>query len=150
FCINIAMRSKPYVISHTVELSKGDTVSVWSWTGAYKDGGAREKETNDQIALLKEKLGTENYPKYETLVGIAGQYELLGDGRSAYSYFKQAIDLDPTKSLAYFNLAHLFEQLGALNSARDMYIKAVEIEPGNTAYAQARAVFMKERFPNQP
>lgn len=131
------------------ELSGDDAVTEWTWKGPYKDGGALEEQTEREIADLKSELGKKTYPDYQLLVGIAGQYELLGDGKNAYAYLEKAIQEDPKQGLAYINLGHLMESLGAYDTAKEAYDTAVKLEPSNQAYAQARAQFLAKRFPNQ-
>lgn len=130
------------------KLATGETIQSWQWAGPYADGGALEKQANDEIKKLKRDLGKGTYPDYQLLVGIAGQYELLGDGTHAYEYLQKAIAEEPRKGLAYVNLGHLLDSLGAPQTAREAYDKAIALEPTIRAYADARTAFMKRRFPN--
>ncbi len=56
----------------------------------------------------------------------------------AEAAYRQAIVLDPKKSHAYNNLGYLFQELGRLTDARDLYKKATEIDP---AFKTARSIF---------
>ncbi|HEX2792509.1 MAG TPA: tetratricopeptide repeat protein [Candidatus Paceibacterota bacterium] len=130
------------------DLAGGDEVAEWSWDGPYRDGGTLEDQADRDIAKLKAELGKGKTPDYQLLVSIAGQYELLGEGKSAYAYLNQAIKEDPKQGLAYINLGHLMESLGAYETAREAYDMAVRMEPANQVYAEARTEFMDRNFDN--
>ena len=101
-------------------LAQSDTIASWSFKGALADRGANETATKSEIVRLKQMLG-KGTNDYELLVGTASQFILLGDGKSAYRYLSKAIETDPEKGLAYFNMGHLMEQLGALATAKSAY-----------------------------
>lgn len=122
-------------------LAPSDTISSWTFAGAYQDGGKNEVAVKSEIVRLKKLLGGDTQD-YEILVGIASQFVLIGDGKSAYLYLSKAIEENPNKGLAYFNLGHLMEQLGAIETARTAYTKAVQVEPENTVYRSYKAVFI--------
>ena len=128
--------SRPY------PLAAGDSIASWNFKGALSDGGKGETSTKGEIVRLKQLLGKGN--EYELYVGIASQFVLLGDGKSAYLYLSKAIESDPKKGLAYFNMGHLMEQLGALHTARTAYDTAVQREPDNTLYRSYRDVFTSQ------
>lgn len=136
------------LLSPAPQLADGDDVSSWTWDGPYADGGPLEDQTKNEIADLKDELGKGTYPDYQLLVGIASQYQLLGDGKNAYTYLQQAIAKDPKQGLAYINLGNLMDSLGAYDTAKEAYDTAVKLEPNNQAYADARATFLANRFPN--
>jgi tetratricopeptide (TPR) repeat protein len=110
-----------------------DSVSSWNFPSAYATGSEDEKRVQTEIDKLKAILGKQE-SDYEVLVGIAAEYELLGEGQKSYLYLSKAISDSPNKALAYFSIGHLFERVGALYSAKQAYGLAVEKEPGNTLY----------------
>ena len=122
-------------------LATRDSVSSWNFPPAYPVGSEDEKRVKTEIEKLKELLG-EQQSNYEVLVGLAGEYELLGEGQKSYLYLSQAIQDSPNKSLAYFSIGHLFERVGALYSAKDAYNQAVQKEPGNSVYSSYRDQFL--------
>jgi tetratricopeptide (TPR) repeat protein len=132
---------------HGYTLSKADHISSWSWKGVYADGGTKQDTTTQQIASLKAELGKGN--DYNVYVGIASQYELLGDGKNAYVYLSKAIVYDPKQGLAYMNMGHLMEELGAFNTAHMAYDAAVAAEPNNSLYEGARQNFLVHHPNNQ-
>lgn len=123
-------------------IDPADHISSWSWQGAYADGGAKEDETNKEIASLKGGIGDKGASAYDTYVGIASEYELLGDGKNAYRYLSKAIALKPSRGIAYLNMGHLMEELGALVTARGAYDQAVAAELDNELFRSARSNFL--------
>src|SRR3989344_5223455 len=139
--------------THPLPLAQGDTIASWDVQGTRNDGGELEKKANDQIARLQALLGGDQSGKdddptdYSLYVGIANQYELLGDGKQAYEYLGRAVSIDPTETgLAWHNLGALMVKLGALKTARTAYAKAVEAQPGVSQYHIARLEFLTDRF----
>lgn len=116
-------------LPNPLPIVSGDVISSWTWKGPYKDGGLLEKKANDEITRLGAMLGKGQYPDYQLLVGIAGQYELLGDGDKTYSYLGQAVRTASTSGLAWYNLGVLFERYGAYRTAITAFNKALEVEP---------------------
>lgn len=123
-------------------VSTKDSITSWSWAGIYKDGGAREAEVKKEIERLTGMLNKGTVADYDLYVGIASQYELLGDGKQAYQYLSKAIELDGKRGLAYMNMGHLMEELGAMTTAQAAYEAAVKAEPTNPVYQSARQNFM--------
>lgn len=128
--------SQPYA------LISGESISNWNFKGAYQDGGVHQAAVEKEIVRLKSLLGTGSND-YELLVGIASQFVLLGDGKSAYLYYSKAIDTNPKKGLSYFNMGRLMEQEGAIETARAAYIQAVTVEPNTPDFRSYLAVFTK-------
>lgn len=131
----------PTLIGAGYPIAKADHISSWSWQGVYKDGGTQEAGVKKEITLLKQNK-EKALDTYDLYVGIASQYELLGDGKSSYRYLSKAIELDKKRGLAYMNLGHLMEELGAFATARNAYDAAVAAEPGNPLYETAREGFL--------
>jgi tetratricopeptide (TPR) repeat protein len=120
-----------------------DSVSSWNFPSAYAKGSEDEKRVQTEIDKLKALLGKQE-SDYEVLVGIAAEYELLGEGQKSYLYLSKAISDSPNKALAYFSIGHLFERVGALYSAKQTYGLAVEKEPGNTLYKEYLDQFLNK------
>lgn len=123
-------------------MASGDTVSTWTFAGPYADGGEKEAQVKAEITRLSQELGKGTYTDYDLLVGIATQHELLGNGKEAYDYLSRAIRKDAKKGIAYFNLGHLMEGLGAYQTAGRAYKKATESEPDVVAYRLAFDAFV--------
>ena len=131
--------------AHAYPLAPGDSIVSWNWKGAYQDGGADEQKTQAEIQRLSGQLG--NGKDYELYVGIASEYELLGEGHRVYEYLSRAIAKDGKRGLAYMNMGHLMEILGAFRTARNAFDAAIAAEPGNPLYVSARTDFVA-RHPN--
>ena len=139
--------------AHPLPLVEGDTVSSWDFQGTYKDGGALEKKANDEIVRQKSLLGGDQSgvgddpTDYSIYVGIANQYELLGNGKAAYNYLGRALKIDSEKTgLAWRNLGALLERLGALETARVAYARAVEAQSQIVEYHVVRLQFLIKNF----
>lgn len=139
--------------AHPLLVAKGDTITSWNWQGTHKDGGALEKKANDEVARGKGLLGGDQSGKdgdptdYILYVDIANQYQLLGDGKAAYDALGKALRIDATKTgLAWRNLGALMEKLGALNTARIAYARAVEAQSNIVEYHVARLQFLMKNF----
>jgi tetratricopeptide (TPR) repeat protein len=131
-------------------INAADKLVSWSFRGAYTGNDALIKQVNDDIAHLAGLLGKGEYDNYDLYNGIANDYAMKGDGQEAYQYYNRSIAVHPKKGLAFVNLAHLFDQLGAYHTAADAYAKAVTVEPGMLEYHIERLNFLTERFPNDP
>ena len=139
--------------THPFPLSEGDIVSSWDFQGSYKDGGVLEKKANDEITRLKSFLGgdqsgaDDDPTDYILYVGIANQYELLGDGRHAYESLGRAVAIDSIHTgLAWHNLGNLMVRFRAYKTARIAYAKAVEAQPSVEQYHIARLQFLSAHF----
>jgi len=123
-------------------IASTDHISSWSWAGIYADGGDKQNQTKAEIERLKAMVGKPAASTYDLYVGIASDYELLGDGKSSYSYLNRAIAQDPKRALAYMNMGRLMEDLGAFATAHAAYDKAVALEPTNPLYQAALQNFL--------
>jgi Tfp pilus assembly protein PilF len=61
--------------------------------------------------------------------------------REAIYRWEKAVEIDPTYSAAYNDLAVAYEHEGQLDKARKAYEKALEIEPNNTQIRQNYELF---------
>ncbi|MCR4334091.1 MAG: tetratricopeptide repeat protein [Patescibacteria group bacterium] len=111
-------------------IAKGDTIASWDFKGAYADVPDLTLKAQVEIARLSSFVGEGTYPDVTLYVGIANQYDLLGDGKQEYAYLGRAIEADGAISgLPWHNLGVLMERLGALETARVAYEKATLVQP---------------------
>jgi tetratricopeptide (TPR) repeat protein len=123
-------------------IEEADHISTWNWDGVYEDGAQKQADVEKEIDHLKGLLGKGSIADYDLYVGIASQYELIGDGKSAYNYLSRAISDEPKRGLAYMNMGHLMEEMGAFTTAHKAYDAAVAAEPNNPVYQTARQEFL--------
>ncbi len=57
--------------------------------------------------------------------------------------FKKALSIEPTRFTHYFNLASAYSGSGKHQKAIDTYIKAIELEPKASAYANLGSTYLK-------
>ena len=126
----------------------GEIVSAWSFKGAYSGNDTLIAQANVDIAKLAALLGKGQYDDYDLYIGIANDYALMGNGTVAYANYNRAIHRHPEKGLAYADIAHLFDQLGAYDTAADAYAKAVAVEPTVLEYHLERLNYLTRQFPN--
>ena len=131
-------------------INSADTIVSWSFKGAYTGNEALIAKANADTAYLTGLIGKGEYDDYDLYLGIGNNESSLGDGKSAYDNYNRAIRIHPTKGLALANLGHLFDQLGAYNSAADAYAKATAVEPGMLEYHIERLNYLTRQFPNDP
>jgi tetratricopeptide (TPR) repeat protein len=130
-----------------IPINPNDTIASWSFKSLYAGNDALTAQTNADIARLSGLLGKGQYPDYELFVGIAQDYDYLGDGKTEFQYLEKAIVAGPTGGVAWNNLGVLMEKLGALNTARAAYAQAVAVEPTVGAYQEAQLRFLTANFP---
>jgi tetratricopeptide (TPR) repeat protein len=135
-----APTTKPFPIN------TADTIVSWSFKGAYDGNETLIANANADIVLLTGLLGKGKYDNYDLYNGIANDYGFLGDGTQAYLYYNRAIHIHPQKGLAYMNLAHLMDQLGAYRTAADAYAKAVAVQPSIDQFRNAQLDFLMAHF----
>lgn len=128
-------------------ISVGDTISDWTFKGAYTGNDTLIAQGNADIVHLKGLLGKGEYDDYDLYIGIANDYNLMGDGKAAYEYYNRAIAVHPDKGLAYVDLAHLMDELKAYNTARDVYAKAIAVEPAQLEYHIEQLDYLTRQFP---
>jgi len=130
-------------------INPADTITTWSFKGAYTGNDALIKKANDDIALLTSLIGKGQYDDYDLYLGIANDEVYMGDGAGAYQNYNHSIAIHPNKGLAYANLGHLMDELGAYHTAADAYAKAVAVEPTQAQYRTAQLDFLTARFPEE-
>jgi tetratricopeptide (TPR) repeat protein len=133
--------------TQTISIDPQDSISSWSFTGADTGNDVNTAKTNADITKLTALIGTGKYPDYDIYVAMAQDYDFLGDGKNEYQSLEKAIAADPTRGVAWDNIGVLMEKLGALNTARDAYAKAVAIQPTVGMFQEAQLQFLTAHFP---
>lgn len=135
-------------VSYLLPLAEGDTISSWDFAGAYADNLELQTKARAEIKRLTGLIGnSQEFTDYSLYVQIAAQYELLGDGAQAYDFLNKAAAIDPVHTgLAWTNLGELMGRLGAFQTARIAYAKAVEAQPSVMNYHTARLEFLIAHF----
>lgn len=128
-------------------INASDTIVSWNFKGAYTGNDTLIAQTNTDISTIKSLLGKGEYDDYDIYLGIGNDDNLLGDGAGAYQNYNHSIFIHPTKGLAYANLGHLMDELGAYYTAADAYAKAVAVESGMLQYHIERLTFLTQRLP---
>lgn len=131
---------------HPFPLAKGDTVVSWNFKGAYADSPELTRKAQNEIERLSGQLATATSSAMILSVGIANQYELLGDGEKQYAYLERAIRTNVRNGLPWHNLGVLMERLGAFNTARTAYEKSTLVEPESKFYHYAYLEFLTSRM----
>lgn len=129
-------------------INPADTIVSWNFKGAYAGNATLLAQANADIAHLKSLLGKGQYDNYDLYIGIGDDNNLIGNGSAAYENYNRAIALYPNQGLAYANLGHLMDELGAYHTAADAYAKAVAVQPSVLEYHLERLSFLTQRFPN--
>ncbi len=128
-------------------INPADTIASWDFKGAYTGNAALTAQANADIVHLKSLLGKGKYDNYDLYIGIGDDDNLLGNGTGAYQNYDRAIALYPNQGLAYANLGHLMDELGAYHTAADAYAKAVAVQPSVLEYHVERLAFLTRQFP---
>ena len=128
-------------------INAADAAVSWTFKGPYAGNDTLTTQANSDIAKLNALIGNAQYDNYNLYNGIANDYGSLGDGKTAYQYYDRAIRIHPDQGLAYMNLGHLFDEMGAYQSAADAYAKAVAVEPSVLQFHTARLTYLTQRLP---
>ncbi len=129
-------------------INSADKIVSWTFKGAYTGNNTLVAQANADIANLTSMFGKGTYDDYDLYLGIGNDDILLGDGAGAYKNYNHSISIHPKKGLAYANLGHLMNELGAYNTAADAYAKAVAVESGMLEYHIERLNYLTKQFPN--
>lgn len=127
-------------------LASREHIASWDFKGAYAGNPELMAKAQSEIVRLSDLLVSATSSKMIFLVGVANQYELLGDGEKQYDYLERAIRADATNSLPWHNLGVLMERLGALKTARAAYEKSTLLQPGMKFYQYAYIEFLITRM----
>lgn len=127
----VSVTPASYPVQTSFAVVEGDTIASWDFQGAYADNPELVAKAQGEIARLSAILETATSSAMILSVGIANQYELLGDGKKQYEYLGRAIkaDANVTSGLPWHNLGVLMERLGALKTARVAYEKSTVVQP---------------------
>ena len=128
-------------------INAADIIASWNFEGAYTGNSTLISKADSDSAHLTSLLGKGKYDDYDLYIGIGNDANLKGDGKAAYDAYNRAIAVLPDKGLAYANLGHLFDELGAYHTAADAYAKAVAVEPSVLEYHIERLNFLTRQFP---
>src|SRR3989344_753423 len=128
-------------------LNTDDTIASWSFKVAYTGNETLLAQAAADTAKLTALLGKGEYDDYDLYIGIGNDAALVGDGQSSYRAYNTSIAIHPGKGLAYANLAHLMDQMGAYHTAANAYTKAVTVEPAQLEYHVERLTYLTRQFP---
>lgn len=143
----VTVNSSPHVAPALPSIAKGDNIASWNFKGVYTDNPELVTKAKEEIKRLSDLIGKGTYTDMALYVGIANQYELLGEGSPEYDYLGRAIEAGGTASgLPWHNLGVLMERLGALETARVAYEKATLIQPEMKFYHYAYFEFLTTRM----
>lgn len=132
-------------VTPPLPLVKGDSVISWDFKGAYTDNPELVAKAESEIKRLSNLLAAATSSAMILSVGIANQYELLGDGKKQYEYLERAARTNPENGLPWHNLGVLMERLGAIRTARIAYEKSTLVQPELKLYHYAYIEFLTSR-----
>lgn len=132
--------------TNPLPLANGDNVVSWNFKGAYTDNPELVAKAESEIKRLSGLLAAATSSYMITAVGIANQYELLGDGKNQYEYLERAVRRNPENGLPWHNLGVLMERLGALRTAKIAYEKSTLVQPELKFYHYAYIEFLTSRM----
>lgn len=128
-------------------IAKGDVIVSWDFVGAYTNNPELVAKADAEIKRITDLLGKGTYTDMAIYVGIANQYELIGDGKKQYDFLIQAVKVGGTTSgLPWHNLGVLMERLGALETARIAYEKSTLVQPQFKFYHYAYLDFITKQM----
>ncbi len=145
---SVLQTPKPMPAISKFPINSADTIASWSFKGTYTGNDTLIAKANADIAHLKSLIGKGQYDDYDLYIGIGNAAGLMGDGESAYQNYNRAVSIHPDKGLAYANLGHLMDLLGAYRTAADAYAKAAIVEP-IPQYKNAQLDYLAWRFPEE-
>lgn len=144
---SIAPVSPVRAVPELPSIAKGDTIASWTFIGTYTTDPDLSLKATVEIIRLKDMVGKGAYPDTALYVGIANQYELLGDGKQGYDYLSRAIgEGGESAGLPWHNLGVLMERLGGLQTARVAYQKATLVQPSFKQWHFAYIEFLTTRM----
>ncbi|WP_461532449.1 hypothetical protein [Sinomicrobium sp.] len=132
---------------------------------AYYLGVLNDKKGNTAEAMKyyneSVSLETDSYAKANTLFKIGVKYKNSGKKTTAYKYFKQVLDVQPSNGKAYLQIASLyagsanecgatpFEKRAVYWKAAEMARKAGQVDPSVKAHAAQTAASYEGRAPSK-
>lgn len=129
-------------------LADGDSIASWDFKGAYTGNQELVAKAESEIKRLSGQLETATSSAMILSIGIANQYELLGDGKNQYDYLTRAIQAGPENGLPWHNLGVLMERLGATQTASVAYEKSTLLQPELAVYHYAYLEFLIQNMKN--
>lgn len=130
---------KYYEKSIKLNYGEGDTYALLA--EAYKAKG----ENDTYVTTLK--TGFEKYPGNQALLGAIINYYLLESENTeeAFKYLEVARESDPENPQFYFAEAHLYDKIGDKETAKQKYLKAIELDDNFfNAYYNLGVVYFNE------
>jgi len=98
-----------------------------------------EEISKNVISILEKKIKTDN-KNSELYYDFGIAYQKFKKLEIAKKYLKLAINLNPSKSLYYFTLAEIYQEMKEFANARENFEQAIKIKPlfmvANIAYAK--------------
>lgn len=129
------------------QFAEGETISSWSFKGAYTGNTELENKAKAEISRLEGLFGSKEFTDYVLYVSIANQYNLMGDGEKEYEYLRKALAVDSEHTgLAWHNLGKLLERFYAYKSARIAYDNMVQAQAA-IQYQSTRLEFLRSHMP---
>lgn len=141
-----AVNTQKSSVTNPLPLARGDVIASWDFQGAYTDNPELIAKANVEIKRLSVLLVTATSSEMILSVGVANQYELLGDGKKQYDYLGRAIQASPENGLPWHNIGVLMERLGAYKTARIAYEKSTLMQPEMKFYHYAYIEFLTTRM----
>ncbi len=124
----------------TIAIDPRDSIVSWSTNVLATE--YIKKQIQKNIFSLSSKIGSDKKNNYNLLIQIAQDYELLSDGKSAYSFYTLAAKEKPSNGLAFSNIGNLMQKLGAYNTAHNAYAESVRLSSSVEVYWLAYLGFL--------
>lgn len=144
---SVAPKQESATVGGPFPINPNDVIASWDFKGAYVGNDTLIAQANADSAKLKGLLGTGQYDDYDLYLGIGNDDNLMGDGKGAYENFNRSISIHPNKGLAYANIGHLMDELGAYYTAADAFAKSTVAEPSVLRYHVERLIYLTRQFP---
>lgn len=134
-------------VTNPLPIARGDNVASWNFVGAYTNNPELMTKADAEIKRITELLGKGTYADTSIYVGIANQYELMGNGKKQYDFLIRAVrEGGTTSGLPWHNLGVLMERLGALQTARIAYEKATLVQSQSKQWHYAYLEFITKKM----
>lgn len=141
---------------HQVEPSSKSAYYLGVLNDKKKNSAEALKYYNEAVSLEKD-----SYKKADILFKIGVKYKNAGQNTTAYKYFKQVLDAQPSNGKAYLQIASLyansanqcgsttFEKRAVYWKAAQMARKAAEVDPSVKSHASQTAASYEGRAPSK-
>lgn len=144
----VSVTSADRPVQTSFAMAEGDSITSWDFKGAYTDNPELAAKAQNEISRLSGLLAATTSSAMILSVGIANQYELLGNGARQYEYLVRAIQTGTADGLPWHNLGVLLERLGAMETARIAYREATFLQPSFKQWHYAYLEFLTTRMKN--